>query len=299
MSKKRDSLSSLGELTATPLKGSAAGLIRLASPHPLVRHIVEVVERLQARPYTTNALISGEAGTGKEGLAHTLHELMHGEDAPLITVSTLGRDEYEVAAELFGAAPQQKGERPFDGAVAEADGGTLVLDELIGMSAQLQRRLLELVKRGRYHREGEIRERRTQVTIIAITDGDLRAEVTAGRFRHDLYYKLARLDLVLPPLRERPEDIPSAITWMANRLLSERGVEGTVANEGQGETGDVIFKNEAIDALKRHAWPGNFRELETVIERALLLYSNGKQVSATDVTRGLLRPAQLSTPPLR
>lgn len=299
MSKKRDSLSSLGELTATPLKGSAAGLIRLASPHPLVRHIVEVVERLQARPYTTCALIGGEPGTGKEGLAHTLHELMHGEDAPLLTVSTLGRDEDEVADELFGAAPQQKGERAVDGAVAEADGGTLVLDEVIGMSAQLQRRLLELLKRGRYHRQGEIRERRTQLTIIAITDGDLRAEVAAGRFRHDLFYKLARLDLVLPPLRERPEDIPGAISWMANRLLRDRGSEDEVTMEGGSGDGKVVFKNDAVDALKRHSWPGNFRELETVIERALLLYSDGKQVNANDITRSLLRPAQLSTPPLR
>src|SRR5579871_4719539 len=84
---------SLGEVTARRLEGSVSGLVRLNSPHPSVRYILDVLERLQARPYLTNAVISGEPGTGKEGLAHTLHELMHPEGAPLISVSTAGRDE--------------------------------------------------------------------------------------------------------------------------------------------------------------------------------------------------------------
>lgn len=292
MSKKRPQQASLGELTAGhDVKGSVEGLKRLASSHPSVRHIVDVVEHLQARPYATNAVIGGEPGTGKEGLAHTLHELMHPSDgdAPLVTVSTSGRAEEELAAELFGSAPKVRGERPSEGAIAEADGGTLVLDEVIGLSPLLQRRLLELVKKGRYHREGEERERLVQLNVIVITDGNLSGEVAERRFRHDLYHKLARLDLILPPIRERQEDIPAAARWMANRVLSDRGRPSSVELEGEGEA-DVTIRKDAIQALKQHRWPGNFRELEIVIERALLLYSDGKQITAADVQKAFADP---------
>jgi DNA-binding NtrC family response regulator len=292
MTRKRPQPASLGELTAGHLKGSVEGLKRLASPHPAVRHILDLVEHLQRRPYATNAVIGGEPGTGKEGLAHTLHELMHPDgDAPLVTVSTAGRAEAELAAELFGAAARVRGERPTEGAVAEADGGTLVLDEVIGLSPLLQRRLLELLKKGRYHREGEERERQAQLNIIVITDGNLSAEVAAGRFRHDLYHKLARLDLVLPAIRERPEDIPAAAVWMANRVLGDRGRPAHVELEGtESSQSGVTFRREAIDALCRHRWPGNFRELEVIVERALLLYSDGKQITGADVARALSEP---------
>jgi DNA-binding NtrC family response regulator len=291
MSKKRPQQASLGELTAGhDIKGSVEGLKRLASPHPSVRHIVDVIEHLQARPYATNAVIGGEPGTGKEGLAHTLHELMHPDgDAPLVTVSTSGRAEEELAAELFGSAPKVRGERPSEGSIAEADGGTLVLDEVIGLSPLLQRRLLELVKKGRYHREGEERERLVQLNIIVITDGNLAAEVAAARFRHDLYHKLARLDLILPPIRERQEDIPAAARWMANRVLSDRGRPNHVELDGDGEA-DVTLRKDAIQALCQYRWPGNFRELEIVIERALLLYSDGKQITAADVQKAFADP---------
>jgi DNA-binding NtrC family response regulator len=287
---------SLGELTAGQIKGSVEGLKRLGSSHPSVRHILDVIEHLRQRPYSTNAVIGGEPGTGKEGLAYTLHDLMHPEGgAPIVTVSTAGRDESDVSDELFGAAPRVKGERPADGAVADADGGTLVLDEVIGLSPKLQRRLLELAKRGSYHREGEERERRTQLNLIAITDGNLAAEVTQGRFRHDLFHKLARLDLVLPPLRERPEDVPGAAVWMANRLLSDRGRAGTVDLEpGPGdpplEPDAIVLTRAAIDALRLHRWPGNFRELEIVVERALLLYSDAKQITDRDIQQALAGP---------
>jgi DNA-binding NtrC family response regulator len=291
MPKKTKEAASLGEVTAGTRKDSAAGLTRLASPHPSVRYILDVLERLRARSYTTHAIIAGEPGTGKEGLAHTLHELMHPDGGPLVTVSTSGRPEAIVSAELFGAAPTHKGERPSDGAVAAADGGTLVLDEVVGLSPQLQRRLLEVVKRGRYQRDGESRERRTQLSVIVVTDGNLAAEVQAGRFRHDLYHKLARLDFVLPPLRERPEDVPAAARWMANRVRTARGLPANVTLDGEGTSpnGPVILK-EAVDLLRLQRWPGNFRELEVVIERALMLFSDGERVTAQDISRAMSDP---------
>ncbi len=292
MSKTRRAPASLGEITAGYLKDSVEGLKRLSSPHPAVRHILEVIERLQARPFTTNAVIAGEPGTGKEGLAHTLHELMHPEGAPLKMVSMAGRGEAELAVELFGAAPQHKGDRAIEGAIDEADGGTLVLDEVIGLTAPLQRRLLDVVKKGRYHREGEVRERRVQLSVLVITDGNLPAEVTAGRFRHDLFHKLARLDLVLPPLRERPEDVPSAVLWMANRVLADRGRAATVELEPEtsGKAAAIIFRKEAVETLQQQRWIGNFRELEIIVERALLLYGDGHQVTGADVRRALANP---------
>ena len=111
MAKKKVESASLAEIAAGHFKGSLEGLTRLASPHPSVRHILDILERLKARPYATNAVIRGEPGTGKEGLAHTLHDLMHPEGGPLVSVSTAGRSEDSVAAELFGAGPQHKGER--------------------------------------------------------------------------------------------------------------------------------------------------------------------------------------------
>jgi DNA-binding NtrC family response regulator len=294
MAKRRSQPASLGELTAGQIKGSVEGVKRLASPHPAVRHVLDVIGHLQRRPYTTNCVIGGEPGTGKEGLAYTLHELMHPDGAPLVTVSTAGRDEKSLAVELFGRAPEHKGERPTDGAVADGDGGTLLLDEAIGLSPALQRRLLDLVKRGVYHREGEVRERQAQLNVFVITDGNLAAEVAAGRFRHDLYHKLARLDLVLPPLRERTEDIPAAAEWMANRVLADRGRNAVVeleADPGEESTpGAITLRKDAIDALKLHRWPGNFRELEIVVERALLLYSDGKEIRPADVQQALSDP---------
>lgn len=290
--KKKVEPSSLGEVTAGHFKSSIEGLTRLASQHPSVRHILDVLTRLRERSYATNAIIRGEPGTGKEGLAHTLHELMHPEGAPLVSVSTAGRPEESVAAELFGAWPRHKGERPVDGAVGEADEGTLVLDEVIGLSPALQRRLLDLVKRGRYHREYEDRERVAQVNVIVITDGNLHGEVAGGRFRHDLFHKLARLDLVLPPLRERPEDVPGAARWMANRVRLDRGLPATVELEGDASAAAdaILIRKGAIDALRGHRWPGNFRELEIVVERALMLYGDGTQVTAADVTKALAEP---------
>ncbi len=296
MTKKDKELpTSLAEVAAGHIKGSLEGMKRLLSPHPSVRHVLEVIERLRARPYATSAVIGGEPGTGKEGLAHTLHELMHPEGAPLCSVSTAGRDDAELSAELFGRAPAHKGERPTDGAVHMADGGTLILDEVVGLSPRLQRRLLEVLKRGAFQRAGEERVRRTQLNIVAITDGNLLGEVTAGRFRHDLYHKLARLEVILPPLRERPEDIPAAITWMAERLLVERDRQAEVILEdgkkdGTVGEGRVVIRASALEALRRHRWPGNFRELEVIIERALLLYSDGKQVTAEDVAHALADP---------
>src|SRR4051812_29327575 len=122
----------LGSVAGSP-RTPVAGLARLESAHPAIKHILDVLERLQSRPYATNAVIGGEPGTGKEGLARTLHELMHPRGAPLVSVSTMGRKESELAVELFGSAPSSRGERPTQGAVERADEGSLILEECVGL----------------------------------------------------------------------------------------------------------------------------------------------------------------------
>jgi DNA-binding NtrC family response regulator len=301
MAKKTKEPASLGEVVAGRGRGSLDGMKRLASAHPGVRYIVDVVERLKARPYATNVLISGEPGTGKEGLAHTIHDLMHPDGAPLVSIATGGRSDEEFAAELFGTAPRAKGERPTPGAVEMAEGGTLVIDDIAWLSPNLQWRLLDLLRRGAYTRGGETRVRQAQLHVIAITDEDLPKSVTAGRFRHDLLHKLARIHLVLPPLRQRPEDIPAAVEWMAKRVLMLRGLSTAVALEGsttQNLTADgsnwkegVIIRKDAIEALRSHGWPGNFRELEVVVERALMLFGDGNQLTRADVQAALANPS--------
>ncbi len=294
MAKKTKEASSLGEVVADRARGSLDGMKRLASAHPGVRYIVDVIGRLRAHPYATNVLIGGEPGTGKEGLAHTIHDLMHPEGGPLISIATGGRSDDEFAAELFGAAPRGKGERSTSGAVELAEGGTLLIDDVATLSSNIQWRLLDLLRRGAYTRGGEARVRHAQLQVIAITDEDLPKKVATGHFRHDLYHKLARIHLMLPPLRQRPEDLPAAVEWMAKRVLMLRGHSSTAELESDaGELqrpGAIIIRKEALDALRTHAWPGNFRELEVVVERALLLFGDGKQVSRSDVHQALANP---------
>jgi len=296
MAKKTKEASSLGEVVADRARGSLDGMKRLASAHPGVRYIVDVIGRLRARPYSTNFVISGEPGTGKEGLAHTVHDLTHPDGAPLISIATGGRSDEDLAAELFGTAPRGKGERSASGAVELAEGGTLVIDDVAALSPNLQWRLLDLLRRGAYTRGNETRVRHAQLNVIAITDEDLPARVKQGQFRHDLYHKLARIHLVLPPLRQRPEDIPAAVEWMAKRLLMLRGHSQTAelepaAGESPTRAGAIIIRREALEALRTHSWPGNFRELEVVVERAMLLFGDGQQVTKADVHQALATPA--------
>src|SRR5205085_1678545 len=135
--------------------------------------------------------------------------------------------------------------------------------------------------------EGPVGER--PAVVVALTDHDLAAAVAEGRFRHDLYYRLARVVLRLPPLRQRPADVPRAALWMANRVLRTRGL-GRTAELGAAPGGEeAVFQvlPEAIEALRGYDWPGNFRELEAVIERAILLYSDRQRLSADDVRAAL------------
>ncbi|MEM9068080.1 MAG: sigma 54-interacting transcriptional regulator [Myxococcota bacterium] len=253
------------------------------APHPASQAILDVVEHLLDAPFQTHVLLHGEPGTGKEGLARGIHQAMHpGGSAPFVKMPTGGRDPDVLAVHLFGTAERR-------GAIARAEGGTLFLDEIGTLPREIQARLAPVL-RGRYRRNDDEAPQPCEVCIIGATDHDLPNLVSAGSFRHDLYYRLSRIELTIPPLRERPDDIPRAALWAGNRLLGQHGQNRTLVREADGAPGGgIVLTEEAVTLLLAHAWPGNFRELDRAMERALFLFRQGDAIRARDVQRALGR----------
>jgi DNA-binding NtrC family response regulator len=240
------------------LRGATA-LGGLLSADPRMRELFELIDTVA--PTRAHLLITGESGTGKTVLARAVHERSGRAEAPFVEVNCGALPETLLESELFGHA---KG--AFTGASADrpgkfeaADGGTLFLDELGTASPELQVRLLRVLESQRFERVGETRTRQVDVRLIAATNADLAAEVRAGRFREDLYYRIRVVTLEPPPLRERPGDVLLLAEAFLERFarLHDRTVEG--------------FAPEALEALINHPWPGNIRELLHAVERGVLL----------------------------
>jgi DNA-binding NtrC family response regulator len=276
-------------------------LIRMTSAHPAMTRILDVVERLSDRPYRTNFVLLGEPGTGKEGLGRALASLAS-PAGPLVRYDVAGFPEEEALALLCGAGRRA-------GAAEAASGGTILLEETAGLPPRVQAALLRLLKTGRCERRGtatvdigdeqvdgrgDKAARRFDVRVVAMSDRDLPGEVAAGRFRHDLYHRLARIVLTLPPLRERKEDIGPAVIWMGNRILRQArvplelmGAQDFEQVDRQEKLRAVALDPGAVQVLEQHSWPGNFRELEAVLERALLLYRETNRLTADHITAAL------------
>ncbi|HJL16727.1 MAG TPA: sigma 54-interacting transcriptional regulator [Sandaracinaceae bacterium LLY-WYZ-13_1] len=224
-----------------------------------------VMRRLLARvgkaaASDTPALLVGESGTGKELVARALHARGPRAGGPFVTVDCGALAPSLVASELFG---HERGaftgaDRRHVGAFERADGGTLFLDEIGELGAELQPALLGVLERGRFRRVGGRDEVAVDARVIAATHRDLRAEVNAGAFRLDLYYRLAVVVLTLPPLRERAEDVP----LLVEHFLREAGHDGPV---------EAVFGPDAMTRLCAHHWPGNVRELRNVVEATLAM----------------------------
>jgi two-component system nitrogen regulation response regulator GlnG len=259
--RKQSSPRSAGEGPNPPGKVWIAALIRISSSHPQIEHVLDTVARLSERPVRTNFLLLGEPGTGKEGLARALHELVGG-GGPLVKV----REPKTLAPALRRASR----------------GGMVLIDELLALGQVEQVALLDALKQP------------AGPKVIATTDADPITAVGDGRLRHDLYWRLARIVLTLPPLRERTEDIPAAAIWMGNRILRGHGVdvEMRLPEDKPFADTDVLLTTGAIEALCAHDWKGNFRELEAVMERALMLYREDGPLLAEAV-----RLALTGTPP--
>jgi transcriptional regulator with GAF, ATPase, and Fis domain len=209
-------------------------------------------------------LISGESGTGKELIAKAIHEYSARRKHELITLNCGAIPENLLESELFG---HEKGS--FTGAIArragrfeQADGGTVFLDEIGDMPLSIQVKLLRVLQDGTFSRIGSNETLSADVRVLAATHKNLAAEVAAGRFREDLYYRLNVVELHIPALRERPDDIP---------LLAEYFLHRTTRKNGMAR---MRLSAEAIAALQRHRWPGNVRELENTIARACALASS-------------------------
>jgi DNA-binding NtrC family response regulator len=235
-----------------------------------MKNVLSVVERVG--PSEANVLITGEHGTGKEVVARLLHTSSPRARKPLVTVNAGGLSDGVFESELFGhvkgAFTDAKTDRV--GYFELADGGTLFLDEIGNMPPKQQAKLLRALQSGEFQRVGSSKTRRADVRVITATNVDIRREVAEGRFREDLLYRLNTVEIHLPPLRDRHEDIPV----LAAHFLRRQQARYTKKMVG--------FDREAMQAMMEYSWPGNVRELEHAIERAVLM-AQGPQVRADDL----------------
>jgi two-component system response regulator PilR (NtrC family) len=240
--------------------------------------VLELVR--QVAPTPTNLLITGESGTGKELVARAAHTLSDRKDRPFVTVNCGAIPENLMESELFGHV---KG--AFTGATASkpglfevADGGTLFLDEIGELDLALQVKLLRAIQQRTFKRVGGTSEIRVDVRIVCATNRNLAEDVREGRFREDLFYRLNVIEIPIPALRERREDIPELVSFFVGRFASELGrpVEGV--------------DPEAMELLERYEYPGNVRELENVVERAVALVRS-ERIGVECLPRALHEPA--------
>jgi DNA-binding NtrC family response regulator len=257
-------------------------IIRRARPQtkiigesPRLRDVLKLIERVA--PTDKAVLIQGESGTGKELVARSIQEKSLRADRPFVTINCAALPETLVESELFG---HEKGS--FTGASARkdglfevADGGTLFIDEIGELPLGLQPKLLRVLEDGSLRRVGSHQERRVDVRIIAATNRDLEQEVAAGRFREDLYYRINVMSLVLPPLRERREDLP----LLVRHFLGP----------------DWEVEPDAMEAILNYRWPGNVRQLANALDRATVL-AEDRVIALEDLPQEVTRPAAVCGP---
>jgi two-component system, NtrC family, response regulator HydG len=250
------------------------GLKDIIGKSPGMRAVFDLIERVA--PSTANILIQGESGTGKEMVARAIHSLGPRSQKPFIAINCTAIPETLLESELFGHA---KG--AFTGAsgskrglIEEAEGGTLFLDEIGDMSPTLQAKLLRVLQERKIRPVGSNSLIDVDIRVITATHKDLRAGIEKGEFREDLFYRLSVIPIVVPPLRERQEDILLLAEHFLKRYAAANGVGGSPRVRG--------ISKEALGKLLRFRWQGNVRELENVIERAVVL-TRGTQIEESDL----------------
>jgi transcriptional regulator with GAF, ATPase, and Fis domain len=265
--KRSEELEDRYSLMLRELQAKAEGDF-IIGQNPKMRELAEQIIRVAQTP--TTVLIRGESGTGKELVARAIHRYSNLRDKPLVTVNCTALTPSLMESELFG---HKRG--AFTGAVVDkaglfekADGATIFLDEVGDMPPEMQGKLLRVLQAGEVKPVGDVITRKVRVRVIAATNRDLEKALAAAEFREDLFYRFNAFTVVLPPLRERSEDIPV----LAYHFL--RKAEAKVNKKVDR------FSQDALDQLRRYAWPGNLRELENIIERAVVL-SESQQVEVT------------------
>ena len=246
----------------------------------VMQPVLELIGRVG--PSDANILITGEHGTGKEVVAQTLHALSARASRPMVTVNAGGLSEGIFESELFGHVKGAFTDARTDrvGRFELAEGSTLFLDEIANVPLNLQAKLLRVLETGELERVGSSSTRRVDVRVLAATNADVNVEVSAGRFRQDLLFRLNTIEIHLPALRERREDI---------LLLAHHFLRGYSQRYRKTISG---FDSAATQLLREHPWPGNVRELDHAVERGVLL-STGPLVHAADL--GLRAPSASGT----
>jgi DNA-binding NtrC family response regulator len=246
------------------------GLPTFIAASPAMRPVVELMERIG--PSDANVLITGEHGTGKEVVARWLHASSPRRSRSFVAVNVGGLSETIFESELFGhvkgAFTDAKTDRV--GRFELADGGTLFLDEIANIPSPLQARLLRVLQSGEFERVGSSRTQRADARVLSATNAEIHTEVAEGRFREDLLFRLNTVEIRLPPLRDRREDIAA----LAAHYL------GTYARKYKKDLRG--FTSAAVSAMLGHAWPGNIRELDHVVERSVLL-ARGSEIDRPDL----------------
>ena len=246
------------------------GFGNLIGSGPAMRRVFDTLQRVAETDLTV--LVRGESGTGKELVAQALHARSPRRGRPFVAVNCAAISRELVESELFG---HEKG--AFTGADARrqgrfevADGGTIFLDEIGDMPAETQAKVLRVLQERSFERVGGTRALQVDVRVVAATHRNLEEEARRGRFREDLYYRLKVVEIELPPLRERPEDVPALAHRFLERCTSRLGRDKKRLSEA------------ALARLARHAWPGNVRELQNAIEQAAVL-APGPEIEADDL----------------
>ena len=256
------------------LKGEGAP--ELIARSKAMQPVLDVIDRVG--PSDANVLIVGEHGTGKEVVARWLHAVSHRSGKALVPVNAGGFSEGVFESELFGhvkgAFTDAKTDRV--GCFELADGGTLFLDEIANVPPQQQAKLLRVLESREIQRVGSSKVRKVDVRMLSATNANLAEAVASGDFREDLLYRLNTVEIRLPPLRDRRDDIP----LLAEHFLAKQATRYARSVEG--------FSSSAMDALLGHTWPGNVRELQHAVERSVLM-ARGSRIEASDL--GLRRRA--------
>jgi DNA-binding NtrC family response regulator len=245
-----------------------------------MRRVMAQIERVAASE--VRVCIYGETGTGKELIARTLHEKSNRANGPFVTLNCAAVPAELIESELFG---HEKGSftgaaQRHTGKFEQAHRGTLFLDEIGDMPTAMQAKLLRVLEEGEVERIGADKPTTVNVRVVVATHRNLEQLVESGSFRRDLYHRVVVFPVELPPLRQRPEDLPALVEHFARQVSAQNGWK------------PVPFTDSAIDALKQYAWPGNIRELRNVVERLLLLA--GSYVDAEAVELALPAHSNLS-----
>lgn len=255
----------------TRLKKKVSKKYEMIGQSKAIEQIKEMIEKVA--PTEARVLITGPNGTGKELVAHWLHQKSERNKGPMIEVNCAAIPRELIESELFG---HEKGaftsaNKARAGKFEAANGGTLFLDEVGDMSLSAQAKVLRALQENKVQRVGSDKDIKVDVRVVAATNKNLKEEIKAGRFREDLYHRLAVILIEVPALKDRKEDIPLLIDHFSKKIAQEHG------------TAPKTFSDKAIDLLKMQEWTGNIRELRNVVERLIIL--GGNEISPDDVNQ--------------